>query len=178
MGGTSSRTRRLTVDNDDQSCVIKVSDEVIKRLKQCEEEVRTTQVQQVVPFPALPTEQQQGFYFDPRLTTTVKSQQEKLQALKKNDEYWEKRMKDLENCHKEVHKIMEEEYSKTVAELSATEKKLYPCDSPPCQISKKKALDCYKEYSKQPLKCTKEVQAFCDCVDLQRSLLIGSKIQS
>ncbi|KAK4873103.1 hypothetical protein RN001_015132 [Aquatica leii] len=177
MGTATSRTRRLTVENEEKACVIKVSDEVVKRLKQCEEEVRQqTQLQPVVPFPALPEGQVPVYIYDPRLTTTLQSQQEKIQALKRNDEYWERRITDLENWHKEMHKTMEGEYNKAVKELGIEKK--YECDTPPCQISKKKVIECYKEYPKQPMRCLKEVQAFTDCVDLQRAILIDSKARS
>jgi hypothetical protein len=33
MGGNQSRTRKLTVENDDPTSVIKVSDDVVQRIK-------------------------------------------------------------------------------------------------------------------------------------------------
>lgn len=33
MGGGSSRTRRITLENEDHTSVIKVSDDVVQRLK-------------------------------------------------------------------------------------------------------------------------------------------------
>ncbi|KAK5640113.1 hypothetical protein RI129_010924 [Pyrocoelia pectoralis] len=176
MGSGTSRTRKITLDNEDASKVIKVSDDVVQRLK-CEPKSKVSSVssQEVVPFDSdsgpVPI-----YYYEPRLTS-LQFQQDKNQALKRNDEYWEKRIKDLENCHSEMHKVMDGEYNKAITELSQ-EKKLYACDTPPCQMSKKKVLDCYKKYPNQSMKCLKEVEAFTACVDLQRSILIDAKAAS
>ncbi|XP_031356179.1 MICOS complex subunit MIC19 isoform X2 [Photinus pyralis] len=140
MGSGSSRTRKLTLDNEDASNVIKVSEDVVQRLKS--------------------------------------DSQEKSEALKKNDEYWERRIKDLESYHMEMHKVMEGEYNKAINEMNTKEKKLYACDTPPCQISKARVLECYKRNPNQAMKCLKEVEAFTACVDLQRSILIDAKAAS
>ncbi|XP_031356178.1 MICOS complex subunit MIC19 isoform X1 [Photinus pyralis] len=174
MGSGSSRTRKLTLDNEDASNVIKVSEDVVQRLKS-DSQVRSVQRQEVIA--AVPNGPAPIYYYEPRLTS-LQFQQEKSEALKKNDEYWERRIKDLESYHMEMHKVMEGEYNKAINEMNTKEKKLYACDTPPCQISKARVLECYKRNPNQAMKCLKEVEAFTACVDLQRSILIDAKAAS
>lgn len=46
--------------------------------------------------------------------TSLQLRQEKEEALKNNDKYWEKRLKQLEANHGEIHVAMDKEYKKAV----------------------------------------------------------------
>lgn len=56
----------------------------------------------------------QPYFYEPSLTS-VQIRQEKAAALKKNDQYWEKRVSDLEKVHGKMHELMEAEYHKAVS---------------------------------------------------------------
>ncbi|KAF5300706.1 hypothetical protein FQA39_LY11068 [Lamprigera yunnana] len=115
MGSGSSSTRRLTLENEEKANnIIQLSSDVVKRLKECQPEVRSSYIKEAVPFPALPEDQVPIYHYDPRLITSLQSQQEKIVALKKNDEYWEKRLCELEDCHKKIDIVMEGEFNKAV----------------------------------------------------------------
>lgn len=47
--------------------------------------------------------------------------------------------------------------------------------SPVCLEGKKAVLECYRKHPKEPMKCAKEVQAFAECVDKQRSEIVSNR---
>lgn len=63
----------------------------------------------VAPLVAPPT-----FLHEPSLTS-LQIRQANLLELKKNDAYWEKRMRDVELKHKKMHEVLEEEYNRAVS---------------------------------------------------------------
>lgn len=54
------------------------------------------------------------FYYEPSLTS-IQIRQNNVNELKKNDEYWEKRIVDLQKNHEKIQEIMELEYNKAVS---------------------------------------------------------------
>lgn len=60
----------------------------------------------MVPAPA--------FLYEPSLTS-LQIRQANVAELKKNDAYWEKRIRDMEVNHKKMHDVMEIEYNKAVS---------------------------------------------------------------
>lgn len=53
------------------------------------------------------------FLNEPSLTS-LQLRQAHVAELKKNDEYWENRIKTLESNHKKINEIMDKEFSKAV----------------------------------------------------------------
>lgn len=54
------------------------------------------------------------YLYEPSLTS-IQLRQDNVKQLKKNDEYWEKRVRNLEENHKKMHEIMDLEYKKAVS---------------------------------------------------------------
>ncbi|RZC36666.1 uncharacterized protein BDFB_003076 [Asbolus verrucosus] len=177
MGGSQSRTRKLTVENDDPTSVIKVSDDVVQRIKNSQEArpAPESSFQQQAPPQQPPLVQQPTFMYEPNVTS-VQLRQVNIAELKKNDRYWENRLKCQQANHQKINEIMEAEYKKAVEEMevpaaSRTSSKALP----PCQDSKKAVMKCYIENPHEPMKCAKVVQAFQQCVDTKRASLIANR---
>ncbi|CAH1102170.1 unnamed protein product [Psylliodes chrysocephalus] len=169
MGGSSSATRKLTVENDDPTSVIKVSEEVVDRLRGSNV-VRTKEPQYGKP----PPDQGGQFplYWNPSNLTSQQIQHLTANELQKNDQYWQQRIKNLEEKHKKMNQVMEDEYVKAVNEFTAKkiDRKL-----PPCKETEHAVKECYLEYPREPMRCAKVVQAFQECVDLKRNTLLLSR---
>ncbi|KAL3284018.1 hypothetical protein HHI36_018188 [Cryptolaemus montrouzieri] len=179
MGGSSSRSRKITIENDNATNVIKVSDDVVERLKGKQKQVRNPEElpswnsADNVPFVGVP------FFLQEPSLTSLQIRQQKLEELKKNDEYWENRMKNLEDCHKKINDIMDEEYKKTLDEQG---KKIPMKDTreiskllPPCHDVELEVLACYKQNAKSPMNCSNIVQAFQNCVDEKRATIMAGR---
>ncbi|XP_044254526.1 MICOS complex subunit MIC25 isoform X2 [Tribolium madens] len=176
MGGSQSRTRKLTVENDDPTSVIKVSDDVVQRIKnnsQARPAAPEPSYQQAPPQQAVPV--QPMFIYEPSVTS-VQLRQANLAELKKNDHYWENRLKNQQANHQKINEIMEAEYKKAIEEMEVTEKTKTPSRAlPPCQDAKEAVMRCYREHANEPMKCAKIVQAFQQCVDSKRASLIANR---
>ncbi|KAI4470501.1 coiled-coil-helix-coiled-coil-helix domain containing 6 [Holotrichia oblita] len=173
MGGQTSKTRKFTLENEEPRNVIKVSDEVVSRLRKSMEEVRKKAAAEQPPLYASGVEGQPPpfYHYEPSLTS-LKIRQEAVDNLKKNDEYWENRIKDLEKRHEKMRVIMEEEFTKAVEDFRVTRLR-EPAECPElCTNVKKNVVDCYKMYSREPMRCAKEVQAFTACVDSNRITIV------
>ncbi|KAJ8929265.1 hypothetical protein NQ314_018058 [Rhamnusium bicolor] len=155
MGGVPSKTRKLTVENDDPTSVIKVSEGVVDR-------IRGNQLvrQEAQPSPGVVAPQQAGPF---------------IAELKKNDEYWENRIRSLEANHKRMNEIMEQEYNKACDQVQGNKMSTAVESKPPCQDTKRAVMECYKHYPNEPMRCAKVVQAFQECVDLKRTHLIANR---
>ncbi|KAK9881540.1 hypothetical protein WA026_016418 [Henosepilachna vigintioctopunctata] len=180
MGGSSSRTRKITIENDNATNVIKVSDDVVERLKGKQKQVRSPPMednqfimQDNVPFVGVPM-----FLQEPSLTS-LQLRQQKLEELKKNDEYWENRIKNLEECHQKINDIMEEEYKKTLDEESkrkpVKDTKDLSKQLPPCHDVQQEVIACYIQNANSPMNCSNIVKAFQDCVDEKRTRIIAGR---
>lgn len=117
-----------------------------------------------------------AFLYEPSLTS-IQLRQDNLKNLKDNDDYWEKRVKNLQKNHEEIKKVMETEYEKAMNEVSGkknAEDSLKQLTSIPCGADRAKIIACYKKYKNEPMRCAKEVQEFADCVD-RSTVMIASK---
>lgn len=98
----------------------KYFDYIINTYKCSDTEVRRKHAGEPQPpmYAAAPTEPPLPFQ-EPTLTT-LQIRQESIDKLRKNDEYWEGRIRDLEKRHEKMKIIMEEEFRKAVSN------KIYP----------------------------------------------------
>ncbi|CAG9826680.1 unnamed protein product [Diabrotica balteata] len=172
MGASSSATRKLTVENDDPTSVIKVSEEVVDRLKGSQV-VRNEFKQQAIPPPV------QGgpfpiFINEPSLNS-YQLRQANVAELKKNDEYWQQRLKNLEEKHKKINDVLDQEYQKALEELSSGKLGRIAKNLPPCKDTERAVMECYKCNPNEPMKCARVVQAFQECVDLKRNCLLANR---
>ncbi|KRT81392.1 hypothetical protein AMK59_4952, partial [Oryctes borbonicus] len=170
MGGQSSRTRRITLENEDPTNVIKVSDEVVNRLRSSEEVRKKAAVRQPPPYAAIPEGPPPPpfYHYEPTLTS-LQIRQEAAEDLKKNDDYWANRIQDLEKRHEKMKHVMEDEFKKAMDELEVKKIRQPGAKCPvPCISMRKNVAACYKKHPNEPMKCAKEVQAFTECVDSKR----------
>ncbi|XP_017786266.1 PREDICTED: MICOS complex subunit MIC19 [Nicrophorus vespilloides] len=168
MGASESRPRKLTIENNNPMSVIKVSDEVVERMKGKEGVSKQTYSAgpQQVPVGQAP------FLYEPSLTS-IQIRQSQVQALKDNDDYWDKRIECLQQGHEQMHKIMEQEFQKAVEEGKIT--KMNNEKTIPCTHKRADIIACYKKYKDEPMRCAKEVQQFAECVEKKRAALIANR---
>jgi coiled-coil-helix-coiled-coil-helix domain-containing protein 3 len=182
MGGSqSTNTRRISVLNDDPSSVIKVSDSVVQRLKG-ETEVKENQSESRPVSKSQSDDQKvtssfpHSYYGRGTPKTSLEIRQDKEAALRENDQYWEKRLKTLEENHMMINRKMEEEYKKAAKEVEELFSRL-PArrEQPPCTNAGHYVKKCYQQNPREVLKCAKEVEAFVACVDMKRVNLLDSR---
>lgn len=70
-------------------------------------------VRPIVDSEGYPARVPQPVFYEPSLTT-LQLRQEKLDELRKNDLYWERRIENLQKNHAKIQEIMELEYKKAV----------------------------------------------------------------
>lgn len=183
MGGTqSTNTRRISIPNEDPASVIKVSDSVVQRLK------GGTEVKEIRSEPPPPVSQIQSDadkvtssfphsnYGRVTPKTSLEIRQDREAALRDNDEYWQKRLKAMEESHVLINKKMEDEYKKAIKEVEDLFSRL-PAkrEQPPCSNAGQFVKNCYQQNPREVLKCAKEVEAFATCVDRKRVNILDSR---
>ncbi|XP_004524369.1 MICOS complex subunit MIC19 [Ceratitis capitata] len=188
----STEPRSVSMDNPNPG-VIDVSDEVVQRLKkgiskQAKEnassssesktpkpEVQRVQVKPAPPPAAVPPtvvyQSPPTVYVAPSGTTITAADmaRQKEAELKQNDAMWRQRLTDLEQTLKKTNAIMEKEYSSAVEDVRqrfATASAVHQL--PPCQDLKAQVIACYRANPGQTLKCSSEVAAFRECINLNR----------
>ncbi|XP_033339357.1 coiled-coil-helix-coiled-coil-helix domain containing 3 [Megalopta genalis] len=193
--GAGQSARRLTINNEEEIDVIKVSNSIVQRLTQkvneaniqSGNEVRSSTLMPPFPNKAVSSPSFQsgdapsGYpaYYYPQLTlTALEIQQQKEQELLTQDQYWQKRLDNLEKNHLRVNQIIDEEYKKAVEELYVNEdkKKLSIHNTiQPCLENTDKVIKCYQEHPKEILKCSNLVDEFYNCVDQRRARVIAAR---
>lgn len=198
--GSGQSARKLTVENEDKDDggILKLSDELVERLTRKAEviaaaetgskaEVRpATQAQRApihtIPPPQpppgeLPADRYALQYYPNYTLTAFQIQQQKEQELNAQEEYWKKRLDNLERSHHKINSIMESEYKKATQELKSNDGTPINLEGTvqPCLDNSKKVLKCYQENPKEVLKCSALVEEFSNCVDLRRAHIIAAR---
>lgn len=138
--GSGQSARKLTVTNEEEIGVIKVSNSLVQRIAQREKEkasesslnaVPTTPDQHPTPPPpsamTVPPAASNGHpasghpvYYYPELTMSAHQiYQQKEQELKQQEQYWHRRLQNVDDSYQKINRILAEEYQKTTAETSA-----------------------------------------------------------
>ncbi|XP_060535118.1 MICOS complex subunit MIC25 [Cylas formicarius] len=165
MGSGPSKTRMLTVENDDPTSVIKVSDDVVDRIKGLAQTAPRAEPQQATVQPV---------YVSEPSTTSLEIRRSHVAELSKNDEYWAGRLKHVEDSHRRMNQVMQDEYQKALDEYKEP-KRTQSLKEIPCLDSKRAVIECYRRYPGEPLRCAKVVQAFQECVDFKTHSLLAGK---
>ncbi|XP_053976693.1 MICOS complex subunit MIC25-like [Hylaeus volcanicus] len=194
--GAGQSARKLTIDNDEEIDVIKVSNAVVQRLTQRaketssgsetkRDEVRPTTDTQSTVVSSKPSESSNvpltsGYpvYHYPQLTlSALEIQQQKEHELHSQDQYWQNRLKNLEKNHLKINNIMDQEYKKATEELYVNDQKNVNVQDAiqPCLENTTKVLKCYQEYPKEILMCSNLVKEFSNCVDQRRARVIAAR---
>lgn len=133
--GSGQSARKLTISNEEEVGVIKVSNAIVQRLAQQRDgsevneassiDVRpdSSKVQQSAPPSAalLPPPVASGQPVYPELTVSaLQMQQHMEQELKKQDQYWHRRLQNLEEGYQKINRVLEDEYRKAINETSTT----------------------------------------------------------
>ncbi|CAH0547319.1 unnamed protein product [Brassicogethes aeneus] len=174
MGGNPSKTRKLSVENDDPTNVIRVSEDVVGRIKggqSAREQPAPAQntwgnVPQAAPAP---------LYLHEPSITTIQLRQENVESLKKNDQYWAERIKKMEANHQKINKVLDDEYGKALKELDGNQTARKIISELPCLDAKNAVLKCYKENDKEPMNCSQVVKDFQECVDKKRICMVAKQ---
>ncbi|XP_053981993.1 MICOS complex subunit MIC19-like [Hylaeus volcanicus] len=195
MGGGQS-ARKLTIENEEDIDVIKVSQAVVERINEKVNEGNSEPVNEVKPTDVthsptntvvssrlphdrnIPSSSEYPTYYYPQLTlTALQMQQQKEQELKNQNQYWKNRLKSMEKRYSEMTNILDHEYKKAAAKLHSVDQKNMNIEDEvqPCFESNVKILKCYQEHPNEILMCSKLVEEFSNCVDQCRTHVISSR---
>ncbi|KAL0120108.1 hypothetical protein PUN28_008045 [Cardiocondyla obscurior] len=178
--GSGQSARKLTISNKDEDGVIRISDELIERIIQPQRTHElpnakpTAPVQQppppntsVTPPASDNSTPAQPLYYYPDLTISALQMQQQMEnQLKQQDQYWQRRLKNLENGYQQINGILEEEYKKATSETSAKPGQKIDIQNTvqPCFENSNKVLKCFQDYPKESLRCSNLVEEFSNCV--------------
>ena len=103
----------------------------------------------------------------PFSTAAREEYQQQIQQLEKS---WKSQIEELQ---KQNRNLLQTTKDKLSANISEVEKHLNKTKCQPiCRESSKTVEDCLQTHRSQPLKCSKEVRSFVDCVhEVRRSVL-------
>lgn len=133
--GSGQSARKLTISNEEEVGVIKVSNAIVQRLAQGErararESSSDTRSHASTQHPAppgattvapQPSEAMPGqpVYYYPEITmSALQMQQQMEEELKLQNQYWQKRLRNLENGYQRINHVLEDEYKKAASETS------------------------------------------------------------
>lgn len=120
--GSGQSTRTLTVSNDEDTGVIKVSEDIVQRLAKKSGDSGKVRAPAASP-PQDASNQAEsnltGLIYAPGYTiSALEMQQIKAKELAAQDQYWQKRLQNLEKNHKRINEILDEEYKKAIEEFT------------------------------------------------------------
>lgn len=126
--GSGQSARKLTISNEEEVGVIKVSNAIVQRLAQRDDESSTdTRPNSPNKRPAPPSAPVppatavipgQPVHYPELTLSALQVQQQMEQELKKQDQYWHRRLQNLEEGYQKINHILEDEYKKAVNETS------------------------------------------------------------
>lgn len=131
--GSGQSARKLTINNEEID-VIEISESVVERLTQKMNEEKpnvANEVRSATLTDSKKTASSQlsqsdipvnaGYpIYQPQLTlTALQIQQQKEKEFRNQDNYWQKRLQDLEQKHSEINNIINAEYKKAAEQLNA-----------------------------------------------------------
>uniref|UniRef100_A0A6M2DEI7 Putative head-elevated expression protein n=1 Tax=Xenopsylla cheopis TaxID=163159 RepID=A0A6M2DEI7_XENCH len=184
MGAQQSNARTLTVENDDPTLVIKVSEELVDRLKgklragEVAHHQQASAPQVIRSDVAHPTvdQSQAPIYYPYPGVSSIQLMKEKEEQIRNNDQYWQNRIKDIERHQKKMSSMLEKEYEAAMNEIKQTfssEPSKYQL--PPCGDMGSKLMSCYQTNANAPLKCSTVFQEYSQCVNVHRMQTLTAK---
>ncbi|EFN81991.1 MICOS complex subunit mic25 [Harpegnathos saltator] len=179
--GSGQSARKLTITNEEEIGVIKVSNSLVQRIAQGEKAKAneppvnaepTTPAQHITSsaatvLPANATSGHQVYYY-PELTMSAHQvHQQKEQELKQQEQYWRKRLRNIDDSYQKINRIFAEEYQKATAEVSTKAGQNITGTQgtvQPCLENSNKVLKCFQSHPKETLACSNLVEEFSNCV--------------
>lgn len=173
MGGSSSSPRKITLENPDEN-VIKITENVVERLQNVKEREPGKH--------SSPEKSKSSINYDVsradgEIITSQQIRREVNNEIEKNNAYWQKRLKVLQEGYRQINTELEEEYNKAVKEVNETIGKHFVNSGFPdtCKESQSNIIQCYNLNRDQPLLCSKEVQKFNICVSDRMNLMLKAE---
>lgn len=169
--GNAPSSRRVTVVNDDVVGVVQVSENVVRRLRGEPEKTNdsTTSSSKESTHPSGTAAPSSGFVpFNPPepYSSTLEQRQKYQEEFKKAERSWQNRIRQLESQNRQLFEAANEKVAATLLEVETNHMK--NSYAPVCPDKQQKVLHCYKENSKYPLTCSRDVNDFMECVDKVR----------
>ncbi|CAG2178067.1 unnamed protein product [Oppiella nova] len=109
-------------------------------------------------------------YLDHLFVGSQSSREEHEREIRRLEQSWKTQIQELQKQNRQLWSTANENLSTNISDV---EKNLVKqkCD-PICRQHERLVVDCYHSNRSQPLKCSKEVKAFVDCVhQVRRSVL-------
>lgn len=147
--GSGQSARKLTITNEEDIGVIKLSNSLVQRIAQGErakanepppDPKPTIPVQHPTPPPPPPSPSattvvppvtsNSGYpvYYYPELTMSAHQiQQQKEQELKQQEQYWRRRLQNVDDSYQKINRILADEYQKAIAETSFAKAGEFQC---------------------------------------------------
>ncbi|RLU24094.1 hypothetical protein DMN91_004303 [Ooceraea biroi] len=133
--GSGQSARKLTISNEEDLGVIKVSNAIVQRLAQGEAMIDKSssakydtaiQHSAVSSTPIIPPQADAAavhpMHYYPELTmSALQIQQRKEEELKQQEQYWQRRLQNLKEGYQRIERTLEEEYKKAVNETSVAQ---------------------------------------------------------
>lgn len=145
-----------------------------------------------------------AFFLGGSTMSALEVRRQKEEELRKNDDYWQARLKKQEQDLQKTAALLEKEYNETVQfveiflphldefHLKPITCLFYQFDQvrkrfensapqyklPPCKEVKAKVVECYKSNANQTLNCSDVVADFENCVQSHRTNLLNEKYGS
>ncbi|XP_020708817.1 MICOS complex subunit MIC19 [Athalia rosae] len=190
--GSNQSARKLTISNEEEVRVIKVSKAVVQRLQGAEDEngekktTKSAEPPYAMPLPHLVSQRvpvvPDGsanavpvYYYPEYTVSALEIQQQKEEELKNQEHYWQRRLENMERTHKNINNIVEAEYKKAINEFTNGGKVPIPSTRSPCDKHNSKVLKCYQNNPKEVLQCSALVEEFSNCVDQHRANMIAAR---
>jgi len=155
MGASESTTRVVTLEGDDGSTVVTISEAVARRL-----------LGKQTGFTATPVEVEKR-----EVPSSSTLSREELKTI---ESYYEKRLKAIEAQNEILRRTSEESFASAVKEVE--EKFLKPLPScSVCTDFQEAVSNCYRNNKDATINCAPEVKAFKNCVQKHREAVLERK---
>ncbi|XP_011865130.1 PREDICTED: MICOS complex subunit Mic25 [Vollenhovia emeryi] len=183
--GSGQSARKLTISNEEEVGVIKVSNAIVQRLAQSErarareppsdarrpgtpQHSASPSATAVAPQPSEAAPGQPVYYYPELTVSALRMQQQMEEELKRQDQYWQKRLQKLEHGYQKVNRVLEDEYKKAAVETAVANpgQKIADIQNTvqPCLENSNKVLKCFQDHPKETLNCSNLVEEFSNCV--------------
>ncbi|XP_074644773.1 MICOS complex subunit mic25a-like [Tubulanus polymorphus] len=157
MGGNSSSTRRITIEEDDGPGMVKISSSVVRRLKG-EAEIHGDDTSPKTGKPKL---------------ASKSAPMQSVDDLKRIENMYHSKFQQLEKKQAEMYRDNKDQFTQAVEEVE--KKFVKQTFNPVCQDLQQAVLECYQKNPKQSLLCSTQVKDFMQCVEDTRKNVLTRK---
>lgn len=139
--GSGQSARRLTISNEEEVGVIKVSNAVVQRLAQGETTTVNVSSSSARPDTANQNSTVCGtatfapqdgtathpMYYPELTMSALRIQKQKEEELKQQEQYWQRRLQNLKDSYQKIERTLEEEYKKAASKTVTQDGELKYC---------------------------------------------------